>query len=108
MNALLILKSVLYENRTEQQGCVVYNKRCDGDFREFLERMFGSLVVVTYNCELSSLNGHWFYSFFEPISLPSVLQSSGISLNILADVVLTSSQEELIFLYHIDKVSSNL
>lgn len=102
MTAFNLLRSVLYENRSESQGSFYVHVNDRYFFLEQLDVMFGKHVVSCDNFHDSDFSGHWFYSYGYPVSLPNSDSSRSHSLEVAAEFSIRLASHIGVFLYHID------
>lgn len=102
MTAFNLLKSVLYEGRTETQGTFFVPNNDVLDFYDQLKTMFGYFredFSTFYDFELS---GHWFYSYFDRVMAPVDDKLSSTYRAVEEDFSITCRDGERIYLYHVD------
>lgn len=102
MTAFNLLKSVLYEGRTESQGTFFMLVNDRYSFLEQLAVMFGEHVVSCDNFNDSDFSGHWFYSYFDRVMAPIDDKLSSAYRAVEEDISLTCRDGDRIYLYHID------
>lgn len=102
MTAFQILKSVLYEHRTKEQGTFFVRYNNDDFFMEILRGYFGDVDVDVSVIAKLEVNGHWFFSIGSPIVVKSETECVPGGTIIPPDVTLTTSAGVRIYLYHID------
>ena len=102
MTAFNLLKSVLYEGRTETQGTFFVPSNDVRDFYDALKAMFGSFSEDISTFYDFNLKGHWFYSYFDRVMAPVDDKFSPAYRAVEEDFSLTCRDGDRIYLYHID------
>ena len=102
MTAFCLLKSVLYENRTEQQGSFFVRENDFSYFFNLCEEMFGSFGYEFGIMATLDFDGHWFYSYGSPVSIPKFQRDADAPFQVPADFTRTRKGRVNVYLYHID------
>lgn len=102
MTAFQLLKSVLYEHRTKEQGTFFVKYNDDNFFMDILRVYFGDVYVDVSVFAKLDVYGHWFYSNGAPVVVKSETRCVPGGTIIPPDVTLTTSDGVHIYLYHID------